>query len=71
MHQDGGPSLTGHSCGSSRHGLVVAGVRGASRGWSRGLGGSDRTLPLAAGLLLLVTAAAAARRRPMGAPAFA
>ena len=66
MHQDGGPSLTGHTCGSGRHGAVAAGLRGASRGL-----GSDRTPPLAAGLLLLVTAAVAARRRTAGVPAFA
>jgi hypothetical protein len=57
LHQDGGPSLTGHSCGSApRRHVVVPG----SWTWLR----SDRLPPLAVGAALLAVAWVLRRRRP-------
>jgi hypothetical protein len=55
MHQDGGKSLTGHTCSSSSRGGVVA------AGMSRGLG-DDRLPPLALSALLLGVAVRFSRR---------
>jgi hypothetical protein len=62
MHQDGGKSLTGHSCStSSSRGATVA------AGMSRGLG-NDRLPPLALSALLLGVAVRFSRRTQRSAP---
>jgi hypothetical protein len=64
LHQDGGRSLTGHTCGKTTHPAATAIGRVGSAM-------SGRIPPLALGLLFVASAAFLARRRPVAAPAFA